>query len=851
MKEYTFVNILDVLITNDNILAHTKTGRQSETLAEHTARSILYFTRLSEGRNLRYIFNNFANTFFNKDNKPAIDLFNKMLSNIVVFHDFGKINPAFQTVCVNNPAFSGYSIECLNGSRHSILSATIYLDYFMNEIENSNLSSLEKYRLKYIAFLNSFIISRHHSDLSSKKVHQINDYINSFCEDREINAIISAMKEGKFSRLYKGPFYQKSISYKNLGSYKNKFYDNLDKEDYKNLSIYIFSYVKFMYSVLISCDYYATSEYDSNIEIKDYGIFNETNGIKNLYENSQIMKTIRKETNQYDDGKNINILRNAMFLECETNLMKNINKNIFYLEAPTGSGKSNMAINCSLKLLDDKIKRIIYVYPFNTLVEQNLNSLKKIFGKSNIMDKIAVINSITPIKGFKKAYENEKIEENNEFFYQKVLLDRQFLNYPFILTTHVNLFDIMFGCSKESSSSFYQLSGSVIVLDEIQSYKNVIWTEIMLFLQCFAEILNIKILIMSATLPKLDYLTGINHNLANLITDRKRYFEDKRFKNRVDVTFELLNSPLNFESLAEHVIENIGSDRNVLIEFITRKTAYEFFDYIKEKLHFENINVYCLTGDYNQIDRNRILSSISSSKGNILIATQVVEAGVDIDMDIGYKDISKLDSEEQFLGRINRNYKSPYGKVYFFNMDSAKRIYDGDLRIEKEFTITEPKMQSLLQNKDFDSYYNGILERINKSINSQLNEKGLDSFINDAINSLDFYNIKDRMKLIDDDDWTISVFISRNIILPDGNILCGNEIWEDYKRILSDNSMNYAEKQVKLFNIKSKFNYFVYKVNCNTDINYNDFIGEIYFIQDGEQYLQDGRLILDDMNLIL
>ena len=68
-----------------------------------------------------------------------------------------------------------------------------------------------------------------------------------------------------------------------------------------------------------------------------------------------------------------------------------------------------------------------------------------------------------------------------------------------------------------------------------------------------------------------------------------------------------------------------------------------------------------MTGDDNCVDRERILRCIKTQgfeqTGYILIATQVVEAGVDIDMDIGYKDISTLDSEEQFMGRINRNAK--------------------------------------------------------------------------------------------------------------------------------------------------------------------------------------------------
>ena len=133
-----------------------------------------------------------------------------------------------------------------------------------------------------------------------------------------------------------------------------------------------------------------------------------------------------------------------MFLECEKNLIENMDKKIFFLEAPTGSGKSNMSVNVSLKLLDDKIQKIIYVYPFNTLIEQNLQSLTEIFKGSHVMEQVAVINSVHPINRDKNEIERLKAQEDEDKFYQKTLLDRQFLNYPFVLTTHVNLFDIMF-----------------------------------------------------------------------------------------------------------------------------------------------------------------------------------------------------------------------------------------------------------------------------------------------------------------------------------------------------------------------------------------------------------------------
>ena len=64
-----------------------------------------------------------------------------------------------------------------------------------------------------------------------------------------------------------------------------------------------------------------------------------------------------------------------------------------------------------------------------------------------------------------------------------------------------------------------------------------------------------------------------------------------------------------------------------------------------------------MTGDSSILDRKRMIRKIEALDSVILVATQVVEAGVDIDMDIGYKDISRLDSEEQFMGRINRSCK--------------------------------------------------------------------------------------------------------------------------------------------------------------------------------------------------
>ena len=287
--------------------------------------------------------------------------------------------------------------------------------------------------------------------------------------------------------------------------------------------------------MLITCDYLATSEFKNRkeITIENYQ-FDE---IIEAYNNNDLIKKIRENNIAKIEG--INKLRTEIFLESERNLLNNLDKNIFYLEAPTGSGKSNTALNLSLQLVNrcENLNKIIYVYPFNTLVEQNVENLAMSFKGTNVMDKVAVINSVTPIKVDEEMSilysENEK--------YQQALLDRQFLTYPILLTTHVSLFDTMFGNNRESSFGFCQLANSVIVLDEIQNYRINIWNEIIIFLKQYAKILNLKIIIMSATLPNLEILALNDDKSIQLISNKEKYYKDKLFKDRVKLDYHLLN----------------------------------------------------------------------------------------------------------------------------------------------------------------------------------------------------------------------------------------------------------------------------------------------------------------------
>lgn len=844
MKEY-IIPIEDIIVKPELFYAHCDrgNGKNPEILKEHVDRCYHYFEELWEHKNFKAVFENFQKELAPELSDEGIKLFYSLIVNVIIFHDCGKINPRFQSIKMKNTLKKWTAIDCLDGTKHSILSAAIYFDYFYEKIQESLLSKDEKNMIHVFMLVNAYVISRHHGNLS-----RFEEFLEEFQPNRQLADIFSCMNQGDFTEVYHGPFCKRDRHMMNMPRQNTRIYHSFLEKQSSHAGLY--TYIRFLFSVLVSCDYYATSEYDNGIQMSAFGTIENTEFVTQ-YEQSERVKQIRRLNPEscVDDKKDINILRNRMFYEAEQTLLENKDANVAFAEAPTGAGKSNLAMNCSLKLLDKNINKIFYVYPFNTLVEQNYDTLEKIYGKTDIFKSIAVINSITPIplNGTRKFWENLDKEEN-EKFYQKALLDRQFLNYPFILTTHVNLFQIMFGCEREAAISFYQLAGSVVVLDEIQSYKNVLWTEIMMFLQCYSRLLNMKIIIMSATLPKLDMLTGNHEKVVNLIENPEKYFQDARFKKRVALSYELLyqDKKTEMKELYAHVLGQAQKGRKLLMEFITKTSAEKFYHMLTESGR-EDLQIFCMTGDDNQIDRKRILREMDTAdkdKAVILVATQVVEAGIDIDMDIGYKDISKLDSEEQFIGRINRNFKRK-GVVYFFDMDNESGIYKEDYRVDTAYTLRKDEMKQLLADKNFGKYYDYILKGIRKYRNDRKNENGIEAFV-DNVKKLDFVWISQKMKLIDkNDDWKMSVYFAREITTDTGEIIDGKQVWERYRELLSDMTMNYAKKQILLSEVKSKMSYFIYQIKIDNSLDYNDRIGELYLIEDAEQYFENGRLNTD------
>ncbi|GMQ61783.1 CRISPR-associated helicase Cas3' [Vallitalea maricola] len=841
--EYNYISIEKYVPDIDSYFAHTsKSNQNKEKLLEHMARTKKYMELIFHGKNIDSILENIFNEikYNNSYLKPYVKEFIfELFINGIYLHDIGKINANFQNTRMKNPIFKNH----IGDSNHSMNSSVLFSNIFYVKLNKLDIDDDEFDFLYYCIYLFSYLISKHHGKLNTilsygEAIDNFNKafkeyYISGYIENVEENII--ALIEDQLQEIYN------SISPKGT----------------------TFILAKLFYSILIGSDYYATYEYmsNNNINLEDMGSMN--NYIKEItkkYESTDVYKKI-KQYSLYKNNKTdvnpftktpINELRSNMFLEAAKNIIKYSEKNIFYLEAPTGSGKTNTSINLALNLLnrDKKLNKLFYIFPFNTLVEQTADVLNESFGK--IVD-VTIMNSVTPIKT------NIQNKSNNREMvdYEKGYLNYIFLNYPLVITTHVRLFNMLFGTTREECIPIAHLANSVIIIDEIQSYSIKLWKEMIYFLDKYSSLLNIKVIIMSATLPKLDILLNEKQaEYVNLINDRDIYFKNTLFKDRVQLDFTLINNPLQGEDIDEKLesliikIQEVWESRGrckILVEFMQTKTARIFYNMAKEKWKdkYNQKRVLELTGSDNKNVRKDIIHNVKHTlKDCLLISTQVIEAGVDIDMDIGFKSISFLDAEEQFLGRINRScMKDEKGIAYFFNIDEAKAVYKNDYRMNQ--TLIDYNIQQMLIDKDFTPFYKKTMEDIEK-VKNRCDSKNFEITL-DEIDSLNFTAIENKMQLIDDQS-TVDLFLNVKEKI-NGVVIEGKQVWDKYVDLLHDMTIPFAEKKILLSEVKSDMNYFIYSIyvrrnkkgNSIKPNDYNDVIGELYYYEDGYRFIEDDK----------
>ncbi len=858
------------------LLAHTRhegAAGDPETLVEHSNLVQYFADKLCEGNGLSEAIERAVAKLTLKDKslvyKPlcstAQQLIKKWFWQAIYLHDLGKINPAFQKKKMHNQNLDTMTIP--GDSTHALLSALLYLDIHLQELErvvfydDKKLDRSTRKFMKHVLYVFAYVISRHHTYLAD--IEEMDGEQTRFEKQLEMLQV-SVRKYPAYVHYYRNKeLLLVTDILESILQSKNKRLTKM----HSPFPFYVLT--KLLYSTIVACDFYATNEFDTRKELpfQYFSKEHELRPIIDAFQATKIYHDIQAYRQNPESAKiaPINRLRTALFDETEKQLLLNLQHHLYYLEAPTGSGKTIMSLNLGLQLLDSKLglNKLIYVFPFNALIEQTKQTLDEIFPKYlQNQYRMAVVNSVTPIvteKELKAVIDqaNGNGDPEPDIDYKTVLLQRQMLQYPVTLTSHVNFFNYLFGKGRESNLAFTHLCNSVVILDEIQSYRNEIWKEIIHFLHSFAEILNMKIIIMSATLPNLDWLLDSEEGEPEtclLVANRDVYFQNPLFRERVNFHFELLQKKvMDEDTLLEEVLRVIKERREgkksvrLFIEFISKASARSFY----RRLRAEELDIplFELTGDDSNLLRKKVLKQLGKNgSGNfilnevIVVATQVIEAGVDIDMDIGFKDISILDSEEQFLGRINRSCLRTDCHAYFFNMINARNIYKGDLRTVDN--LRSEAYQQMLQEKDFSSFYGLVMERINEKRQKANSENWLHFTSN--VQQLQFSEVEKQMRLIEKKQLTL--FIDHTVTSTNEEGVVkewkGKQVWEEFKYLMLDKKLDYAERIFRLSQTKEKMAYFTYNYEVQhnsksgTPGSYTEQIGSLFYVPEGERFME-------------
>lgn len=362
-----------------------------------------------------------------------------------------------------------------------------------------------------------------------------------------------------------------------------------------------------------------------------------------------------------------------------------VNKShISILDMPTGSGKTL----CSLKLaLESGKKRIIYVIPYTSIIEQTANKFEKMFG------------DVLPVLQHHSNYSYDGDTEEEKKTAEKLKKTCENWDAPLIITTSVQFFQSIYHYKGSALRKLHNLRDSVIVFDEIHLIPTQLLRPCLKAVGYITKYLNSEALFLSATMPDYSklfdkFLPDVNYN--KLVTDRTnfKYFKKCEYKDMGRTALET-------------IAENASRCKNALIVVNTKKTAAELYNLVQgEKYH--------LSANMTPAHRSRVIevvrNKLKKGEHTTVVSTSLVEAGVDLDFNTVFRQLSGLDSILQAGGRCNREGKDDKGYVYVFDIDETYRKgSDLAMRINKTKGLLE-KYQDITSYDCIKEYYDGIFD---------------------------------------------------------------------------------------------------------------------------------------------
>jgi len=459
---------------------------------------------------------------------------------------------------------------------------------------------------------------------------------------------------------------------------------------------------------------------------------------------------------------------------------------VLAINLPTGMGKTLTGLSFSFGLKERVKKelsfspRIIYCLPFLSIIDQNSEVVEEVFKVGGKYNKV-------PSNLFLKhhhladiVYKEEKDGELNPIKdLNKSLLLMEGWNSEVVMTTFVQFFHSLITNKNRAARKFHNISNSILILDEIQAIPHKYWLLINKSLRHLATEFNCWIILMTATQPLIFEEREIKH----LTKNKEKYFE---VFDRVEFDFDLNKNgkfnEIEFKSFKEKILKEStkNEDADLMVVLNTINSCKGLYEHLKEKLaerygldpaklingdgvcDFPDLELINLSTNVLPSFRLERINRIKNkTKRKIIITTQLIEAGVDIDVDVIYRDLAPLDCIIQTAGRCNRNNKKQRGIVHVVLLKDGNGrnfcsyIYDPFL-----IGLTKELIEGFggkVSEKDFvvkatKKYYSLVKERASEDDSRN---------ILNHIRKLNFADVTE-FKLIEEKLPSVSVFIEIN-----------------------------------------------------------------------------------------
>jgi CRISPR-associated endonuclease/helicase Cas3 len=403
---------------------------------------------------------------------------------------------------------------------------------------------------------------------------------------------------------------------------------------------------RMLYSTLVDADWLETETF-----VED--------GAKPRGEHERI-ETLTKRFNQalrrFDNPQSaINQKRTETLTACREKAAAP--QGIFTLTIPTGGGKTLASMAFALNhATKHSLKRIIYVIPFTSIIEQNAGVFKDYLGKENVLEHHSNFDW-DQLKRRDKA-ENQDDETNKVA--EKLKLASENWDIPVVVTTNVQFFESLFANQKSRCRKLHNLAKSVIIFDEAQTLPREFLQPCMLAVQELVLNYGASAVFCTATQPQLKRFLPEMPEFTELAPDPQSLFN---FYKRVQVK---QSGTLTDDEL----LERLNTHEQALCIVNTRKHAKGLFDKLSNEGRFHLSTLMCPA--HRKETLLEVRERLKNGETCRVVSTQVMEAGIDVDFPVGYRALAGLDSVIQAAGRVNREGKNPNGgEMYVFEPNTA------------------------------------------------------------------------------------------------------------------------------------------------------------------------------------